>query len=161
MHPALVRSLVPLLLQLLHGEVGGHFADLLQHRFSYFLAPPLHTVLIDPQGFEQDVLLGVHDGQGVLQALGRVVGRIHMDVHPTTGVHHRPGLAQSPHHLLELLHFRILQDRGVHLYLVKPAGGGLSISLDASDAAVVDKTPLFPSGVYYLPGIVGAWIWEV
>ena len=62
-------------------------------RLPHLLAPPLHTVLIDLENLEQDVLLGVHDGQGVLQALGRVVGRVHMDVHPTAGVY--PALVAS------------------------------------------------------------------
>ena len=160
MHPALVRSLVPLLLQLLHGEVGGHFADLLQHRFSYFLTPPLHTVLMDLEGFEQDVLLGVHDGQGVLQALGRVVGRVHMDVHPTAGVHHRPGPPERPHYSLELSYLAVLQHRGVHLHMVQVPGGAVSpiqpAGAGGDNAGVVDEAPLLSLLVRGLPGVVGA-----
>ena len=45
----------------------------------------LDTILVDLQGFEQDVLLGVHDRHEVLEAVPVMVGGIHMDM-KTAGV---------------------------------------------------------------------------
>ena len=78
---AAIASLVPFPLEAVHGGVGGQSADLLQHGFPHLLAPAFHPALVHVEGFEQDILLGVHDGQGVLQTLRGVLGGVHMDVH--------------------------------------------------------------------------------
>ena len=79
---AAIGPSIPFPLEALHGGVGGQLADPFQHGFPYLLAPAFHPALVHFEGFEQDILLGVHDGQGVLQALRGMLGGIHMDVHP-------------------------------------------------------------------------------
>ncbi len=79
---AAIASLVPFPLEAVHGGVGGQPADLLQHGFTHLLAPAFHPAFVHVEGFEQDILLGVHDGQGVLQTLRGMFRGIYMDVHP-------------------------------------------------------------------------------
>ena len=50
--------------------------------FPHFLTPALYPAFIDIEGLEQDVLFGIHDGKGVFQALRRMLGGVHMDMHP-------------------------------------------------------------------------------
>ena len=79
---AAVIAVVPDVLQLAEilGFLGGEPPGLFQHRLPYLLAPMLDPTFVDLQGFEQDILLGVHDRHEVLEAVPVVVGSIHMDM---------------------------------------------------------------------------------
>ena len=62
---AFIPPAVPFPLEAFHGRVRRQLADFFQHRFPHLLAPAFHPVFIDIEGFEQDVLFGIHDGEGV------------------------------------------------------------------------------------------------
>lgn len=85
---AAVVAVIPDVLQLAEilGLLGGEPSGLLQYRLPHFLAPLLDTIFVDLQGFEQDVLLGIHDGQEVFEAVPIVVGGVHMDMEAAGGV---------------------------------------------------------------------------
>ena len=159
MFVAFIPPAVPFPLEAFHGGIGGKLADFFQHGFPHLLAPAFHPVFIDIEGFEQDVLFGIHDGEGVFQALWGMLGGVHMDVHPAASVHDSPRMAQGADNLLQLSHFAVFQLGGIHLHLVGAIAYGKLLPPDpmrSMDAGVVDKPPLFALVVYNLPRIVGA-----
>ena len=159
MFVAFIPPAVPFPLEAFHGGIGGKLADFFQHGFPHLLAPAFHPVFIDIEGFEQDVLFGIHDGEGVFQALRGMLGGVHMDVHPTASVHDSPCMAQGANNLLQLSHFAVFQLGRVHLHLIGAIAYGKLLPPDpmrSMDAGVVDKPPFLALVVYNLPRIVGA-----
>lgn len=95
---------------------------------------------------ETGCLLGVHDRQGILNALCRMVGSIYMDVHPAGGIHPPAVPSKTPHHLLQFFHLAVFKFGTHHLgtvlqrCLTRPP-----ISPDLrSNTAVISKFPDFP-----------------
>lgn len=111
MFVASVRTAVPFPLQLFHAHIGGQFAYLFQHGLPYLLTPPLYSGFIHIQRLKENILFGIHDGQCVFQALRRMVGGIHMDMHSTAAVDHCTGMAQCANDLLQFAHLAVLQLR--------------------------------------------------
>ena len=70
------------------------------------------------QSDKQNILFGVHDGQRIFQALGRVMRSVHMDMHTTAGVHNCSRMAQGSDDLLKFFHLTVLQDRRIQFNLV-------------------------------------------
>lgn len=68
-------------------------------RVSAFRQYPLPAHL-NLQGLVQQILLGRHDVHQVVEGLGRVNGRVDVDVQPAARVHPRPRLPQLPDTLL-------------------------------------------------------------
>ena len=100
---AAVVAVIPDVLQLAEilGFLGGEPPGLFQHWLPHLLAPLLDTILIDLQGFEQDVLLGVHDRHEVLEAVPVVVGSVYMDMKAAGGVDPSASLPECSDRSLE------------------------------------------------------------
>ena len=100
---AAVVTVVPDVLQLAEilGLLGGEPSGLLQYRLPHLLAPMLDTIIVDLQGFEQNILLGVHDGQKVFKAVPVVIGGVHMDMKPAGGVDLAASIPQGTDRSLE------------------------------------------------------------
>ena len=106
-----VRTAVPFPLQLFHAHIGGQLAYLFQHGFSYLLTPPLYSGFIHIQRLKENILFGIHDRQSIFQALRRMVGGIHMNMHPAAAVDHCSGVAQRANDFLQFAHLVVLQFR--------------------------------------------------
>ena len=70
---ASVRTFIPFPFKTVHRNACWQLADFFQHGFPYFLAPALHPAFVDIQGFEQDILFGIHNRKGVFETLWRDV----------------------------------------------------------------------------------------
>ena len=62
------------------------FTGITRREAANVLAPLLDTIFVDLQGFEQNILLGVHNGHEVFEALTVVIGSVHMDMEPAGAV---------------------------------------------------------------------------
>ena len=156
---AFIPPAVPFPLEAFHGRVRRQLADFFQHGFPHLLAPAFHPVFIDIEGFKENVLFGIHDGEGVFEALRGMLGGVHMDVHPAASVHDSPRMAQGADNFLQLRHFPVFQFGGIHFHLVGAVTDGKLLPPDplgSMDAGVVDKPPFLALVVYNLPRIVGA-----
>ena len=156
---AFIPPAVPFPLEAFHGRVRRQLADFFQHRFPHLLAPTFHSAFIDIEGFKENVLFGIHDGEGVFQALRGMLGGVHMDVHPAASVHDSPRMTQGADNFLQLSHFAVFQLGGIHLHLIGVIAYGKLLPPDpmrSMDAGVVDKPPLLALVVCNLPRIVGA-----
>ena len=77
-------AFVPDVFQL--GKIGRWFVGQppcpLQHGFAHTLTPAVDAGWVRFQGFEQQIFLGIHDTEQVLETLAVMIGCVHMDVHP-------------------------------------------------------------------------------
>ena len=145
---AVVPAAVPLPVQLLHGG-GGMLLDGLKETGFRFPTIPLPAHL-NLQGLVQQILLGRHDVHQVVEGLGRMNGRVDVDVDPAARVHPRPRLPQLADTFLYGFDVLILADGGYKLYRIRGTGCSAASSL-AVDTRVADQLPLpvlpVPDGV--------------
>lgn len=101
-------------------------------------------MFVDLEGFEQNVFLGIHDGQGIFETLRGVIGGVHVDMHSAGVIDHRTGMAKGSDNLLQLFHFAVFEFWGVHFHLVFIAQNrGLPSALlpGCTDAGIVHNLP--------------------
>ena len=105
-------------------------------------------MFIDLESFEQNVLLGIHDGQSVFQTLRSMIRGVHVDVHPAGVIDHRTGMAKGADNLLQLFHFAVFELGGIHFHLVLILRIAAPFRADRPDAGVINDLPdlLLPVG---------------
>ena len=159
-----LKALVPDVLQLreVRGLLRGEGPGFLQHGFPHLLAPLYGPCLIHPQGFEEKVLLGVHDANQIFEALAVVGGSVHMDMESAGVIHFRANSRHPPHALLEEGQIAIGQLGRDHFHLIGHALSRILIKLQVSirgltfrvDAGIAHELPLFPCRVLHNPGAI-------
>ena len=98
-------------------------------------------------------------GEVVFQALRRMLGGVHMDMHSAALIDHRAGAAECADNFLKLLEFTVLQLGGIHFHLIDAVTDGnllQSESARAMNAGVADKPPRLSLPVLHFPWVVGA-----
>ena len=156
---AAVVAVIPNVLQLAEilGFLRGEPSGLFQHWLPHLLAPMLDTIFVDLQGFEQDVLLGVHNGHEVLEAVPVVVGGIHMDMEPAGIVGFPACVAQGADGTLKNFHVLVAKHRRHKLHLIAPVCGAEILAIHpilCTNAAVAHDFPLPPLGILHGPGVI-------
>ena len=85
----------------------GELTCLLQHGFPHLFTIGSNTTRVHFEGFEENILLGEHDAQKILQALPVMIGGIHMDMDAAGIVDLSLGVPHLPDTLLKFGQFRI------------------------------------------------------
>ena len=139
--------------------LSGELAGLPKHGFSNLFAKYLDTTGIYVQRLEEDVLLGEHDAQEILQALPVMVGGVHVDMDAAGVVDLSAGMAHLPHTFLKFRQLIKSQLGGDHFHPVVPipspriAVRCLSFPLDTG---VAHQFPFFIFCVPDNPCAIGA-----
>ena len=137
--------------------ICGELSRFLQHGFTNLLAVVNDSVGIYLQRFEQDIFLGVHDAQKVLQALAVMVGGVYMNMNAAGVVDLGPGMAHLTDAFLQLGQFCIGELGSYHFHAVSiivnslVAGFGFHLGINT---AIRHKCPILPSRVLNFPFIV-------
>ena len=152
-------AFVPDVLQL--GKIGRWFVGQppcpLQHGFAHTLTPAVDAGWVRFQGFEQQIFLGIHDTEQVLETLAVMIGCVHMDVHPAGVVDFSACLPDTAHTLLEFLHLVIGELRCYHFHAIFWIGCSAIVTIViplCADTAIAHDAPLLALPIRYIPAIV-------
>ena len=136
-----------------HTCTAGQLADFFQNRLIHRLTVAGDSTGIYLQGRKQNVLLGIHDGQHIFEALRCVFSCIHMDVHTAGRIDPSACTAQGADNLLQLFHLSVFQLGGVQLNFILARSRGAHISFRVN-ACVPNDFPLFTVQIFDTVGIV-------
>ena len=144
---AAVPPAVPAVFQHIHAGSSRQLADFFQNRLIHRLAVAGDSTGVYFQGCKQNVLLGIHDGQHIFEALRCVLACVHMNVHTARRIDLSACTAQGADNLLQLFHLIVFQLGGVQLDFILARSRGAQISFRVN-ACVPNDFPLFTVQIF-------------